>query len=108
MDETTGHVLRLIFAIPTVAVGIAALALAWRSRRAGGLRAGLFAAGAATLLGWIALEYAIYDWPDLNYSLTEHLGVDFEASWSFWWALEQAAHTLALLLFAGAFLTRPA
>ena len=103
MDENAGHVLRLALAIPTAAVGAGALALAWRARRTRPRAAGLFAAGAAVLVGWTGLEYAIYDWPDLNTTANEVFAVDWEASWAFWWAAEQVAHVLALLLFAGAF-----
>jgi len=104
-EDAAGIALRFVLAIPTVAVGIAALVVAYRSRPAQPQAANLFAAGAVVTIAWTALEYAIYDWPNLSLML-EDAGLGFDVSFTLFWGLEQAAHCLALLLFAGAFLAR--
>ena len=103
VEDPAGLALRLLLSLPTLAVGIAAVAVALHARRRKPRSAALFAAGVAVTVGWVGLEFAAYDWPDLNGILMNN-GMEWNVAFTLFWGAEQVAHTLALLLFAAAFL----
>ena len=107
MSDETFQTVRLLLSLPSAGIGVAALALCWRNRRAKPRAAVLFAAGLLVLLGKLGLGGLLWETPGLGAELI-NLGFDYTAVWTVWAAFAAATDVLAgVLVTCAVFLPEP-